>query len=177
MLSPLVIPPRSILCIPTGHCIKVGGGPRNRAHGSAYQGVFWSGFIWSGMNFDRSLWWLRATVMAYYSARKPPPWEALIWHCHQAASAPPPLICLWMHLSSPLWLKIKSYYSGCAGRAAHVTLAHSAEAKNIPTDVAVMQQAHVTSAFLKNPRRIWNALAGFHSHAVRISKGKYLSGL
>lgn len=33
------------------------------------------------------------------------------------------------------------------GRAARVTLAHSAAAKNIPSDVVVMQQAHVTGAF------------------------------
>ena len=73
-------------------------------------------------------------------AARLPLWEALSWpHAGSALFTvtclppltPPPLcsspsIRLWMHLSSPLLLKIKSHYCACVGRAECVTLAHSA---------------------------------------------------
>lgn len=52
-----------------------------------------------------------------------------------------------MHSSSPLLLNIYSHFGACAGRATCVTLAHSAAAKNIPSDIAVMQQPRVIGAF------------------------------
>lgn len=57
--------------------------------------------------------------------------------------APPTFICLWMHSSSPPLLNIYSHDWGRARRATCVTLAHSAASKNIPSDVAVMQQPRV----------------------------------
>lgn len=51
-----------------------------------------------------------------------------------------------MHSSSPPLLNIYSHFGACAGRATCVTLAHSAAAKNTPSDVAVMQQPRVIEA-------------------------------
>lgn len=124
-------------------------------------------------------WAISILIQPASYSRPSPSWEALSWlHTGSAlftvTSLPcsSPSIYLWMHLSSPLLLKIKSHYCACAARAACVTLAHSVRAKNILSDVVVMQQAHVIRTSKKSPRCIWNVLASLHHCAVRNSDGR-----
>lgn len=102
-------------------------------------------------------WAISILIQQAGYARQAPLWEALSWlHAGSALfavasrpSAPPQSTagCIYLH---PL-LKIKSHYCGCAARAANAALPYSAEAKNIPSDVVVMQQARVIGTSEKSP--------------------------
>lgn len=105
-------------------------------------------------------WAISILIQQAGYARQAPLWEALSWlHAGSALfavanrpSAPPQSTagCIYLHLL----LKIKSHYCGCAARAANAALPYSAEAKNIPSDVVVMQQARVIGTSEKSPQWI-----------------------
>lgn len=163
-------------------CWTLHYGLQNRTCGSAVypvRGVFLLLFafcsILLSVNFDRSLWWLPAprwfiTVTGPLASQSRPftysrqtlytgcsklPLHFSLSPAHPCSSSS---VYLWMNLSLPLLRQIKRHYCACARRAACVTLAHSAEAKNIPSDVPVMQQAHVIRTSKKSPQCIWNGL-------------------
>lgn len=152
-----------MLYIPAGRCVTAGGGPRYSAYGPAVQLVrrvfFFSLLHLMQHELWRVLLMATGSTMTHYcdwaisiliqpasqsgrlSYGKHWAGCALALHFSLSPVCPWsfPSIYLWMHLSSPLLLKIKSHYCACVRRAACVTLAHSAGAKNIPSDVVVMQ--------------------------------------
>lgn len=103
-------------------------------------------------------WAISILIQQASYSRQAPLWEALSWlHAGSALftvterpSAPPQPAaeCIYLHLL----LKIKSHYCACAARAASATLPYSAEAKNIPSNVVVMQQARVIRTAQKSPQ-------------------------
>lgn len=90
--------------------------------------------------------------------------------CHRPTPAPPPQStseCIYLHLYRS---RLKAIIMP-AQRGQPVALAHSVAAKNIPSDVVVMQHAHVIRTSKKRPWYFWNVLASLHSCAVRNSDG------